>query len=86
MRANGASVRNFGIVTITGQGQGDTWRRARFKGGPMSPEECAAFRSLPFAEEALRLRRYDDAAKDPKQQTRRFQDIITACQLSDGSP
>lgn len=30
MRANGASVRNFGFVTVTGQGQGDTWRRARF--------------------------------------------------------
>jgi D-hydroxyproline dehydrogenase subunit beta len=25
----GASVRNFGFVTVTGQGQGDTWRRAR---------------------------------------------------------
>ena len=55
-------------------------------GGPMSPEECAAFRNLPFAEEALRLRRYDDAAKDPNRQTRSFHDIITACQLSDESP
>lgn len=27
-RANGASVRNFGFVTVTGQGSGDTWRRA----------------------------------------------------------
>jgi FAD dependent oxidoreductase TIGR03364 len=27
-RANGASVRNFGLVTVTGQGAGDTWRRA----------------------------------------------------------
>lgn len=25
----GASVRNFGFVTVTGQGRGDTWRRAR---------------------------------------------------------
>lgn len=24
----GASIRNFGFVTVTGQGQGDTWRRA----------------------------------------------------------
>ncbi len=27
-RANGASVRNFGFVTVTGQARGDTWRRA----------------------------------------------------------
>jgi len=28
-RANGASIRNFGFITITGQEAGDTWRRAR---------------------------------------------------------
>jgi FAD dependent oxidoreductase TIGR03364 len=28
-RANGASIRNFGFVTVTGQGAPDTWRRAR---------------------------------------------------------
>lgn len=28
-RCVGASVRNFGFVTVTGQGAGDTWRRAR---------------------------------------------------------
>jgi FAD dependent oxidoreductase TIGR03364 len=28
-QANGASVRNFGFVTVTGQQPGDTWRRAR---------------------------------------------------------
>jgi FAD dependent oxidoreductase TIGR03364 len=27
-RAIGASIRNFGFVTVTGQGAGDTWRRA----------------------------------------------------------
>lgn len=28
-QANGASIRNFGFVTVTGQGFPDTWRRAR---------------------------------------------------------
>jgi len=28
-RANGASVRNFGFVTVTGQAEGEMWRRAR---------------------------------------------------------
>ena len=28
-QANGASVRNFGFVTVTGQQRGDGWRRAR---------------------------------------------------------
>lgn len=28
-RANGASVRNFGFITVTGQGAPDTWHRAR---------------------------------------------------------
>src|ERR1700677_2032123 len=28
-RANGASVRNFGFVTVTGQQRGEGWRRAR---------------------------------------------------------
>jgi len=28
-RANGASIRNFGFITVTGQERGDTWRLAR---------------------------------------------------------
>jgi FAD dependent oxidoreductase TIGR03364 len=28
-RANGASIRNFGFVTVTGQARGDSWRLAR---------------------------------------------------------
>jgi FAD dependent oxidoreductase TIGR03364 len=29
VRANGASIRNFGFVTVTGQARGDVWRLAR---------------------------------------------------------
>lgn len=35
------------------------------QGGPMSPEEVAAFEAQPWAQEAARLRRWDDAAKVP---------------------
>ena len=34
------------------------------QGGPMNPEEVAAFETEPYAEDAVRLRRWDDAAKD----------------------
>lgn len=36
------------------------------QGGAMSPEEAAKFASRPFAERAVRLRRWDDEAKDPQ--------------------
>jgi len=35
------------------------------QGGPFSDAESAAFHALPGAADALRLRRWDDAAKDP---------------------
>ncbi len=35
------------------------------QGGPMSPVEIAEFEALPHFEAACRLRRWDDAAKDP---------------------
>jgi gamma-butyrobetaine dioxygenase len=40
-------------------------RTLRIQGGPMSPREAAAFEAEPAAGAALRLRRWDDAAKDP---------------------
>lgn len=39
------------------------------QGGAMSAAECRAFEALPFAEDALRLRRWDDAAQDPARRT-----------------
>lgn len=35
------------------------------QGGLMSPDDVAAFEANPFAQEAIRLRRWDDAAKVP---------------------
>jgi phosphonate degradation associated HDIG domain protein len=35
------------------------------QGGPMSADDAASFRSLPFADDAVALRRWDDEAKIP---------------------
>jgi FAD dependent oxidoreductase TIGR03364 len=40
-RPNGASLRNFGFVTVTGQQAGETWRRAR-RSREIWAEVCAA--------------------------------------------
>ena len=37
----------------------------RIQGGPMTPAESAGFEASPWCQSALRLRRWDDAAKDP---------------------
>ena len=37
----------------------------KLQGGPMSPDEAHDFQQLPFSEEALQLREWDDAAKVP---------------------
>jgi len=43
----------------------DSVRSLGLQGGPMSTDEVAAFRRLPYHAEAVRLRRYDEGAKDP---------------------
>jgi phosphonate degradation associated HDIG domain protein len=43
----------------------DSLRSLRLQGGPMSAAECASFIALPHARDALRLRVWDDLAKDP---------------------
>ena len=42
------------------------------QGGPMSAGEAARFEALPFAEDAVRLRRWDDLAKVPGRATPRL--------------
>lgn len=39
------------------------------QGGSMSPAECRVFEAQPHAQDALRLRRWDDAAKQPLRRT-----------------
>src|SRR5205823_1049371 len=47
----------------------DSVRSLDLQGGPMSADEIEAFRRHPQHQEAVRLRRYDEAAKDPRATT-----------------
>jgi gamma-butyrobetaine dioxygenase len=40
-------------------------RTLALQGGPMTEEQVAAFEALPFARDAVAVRRWDDEAKDP---------------------
>ncbi|MEV8632565.1 TauD/TfdA family dioxygenase [Streptosporangium sp. NPDC051023] len=42
------------------------------QGGPMGPEEVAEFESDPYARDAVRLRRWDDEAKEPEREVAGF--------------
>lgn len=44
-------------------------RSLALQGGPLSAEDSAAFLALPFAQDAIALRRWDDLAKDPDART-----------------
>lgn len=35
------------------------------QGGPMSPQEARSFEAMPYADDAVAVRRWDDQAKDP---------------------
>ncbi|MGR6777890.1 phosphohydrolase (plasmid) [Sphaerotilus sulfidivorans] len=50
----------------------DSLRSLALQGGPMSPAESAHFKTLPGAQESLRLRAWDDFAKDPRWQPESF--------------
>ena len=54
----------------------DSVRSLGLQGGPMSADEIKAFRSHPQHEEAVRLRRYDEAAKDPRATTPDFDHFL----------
>jgi [1-hydroxy-2-(trimethylamino)ethyl]phosphonate dioxygenase len=47
----------------------DSVRSLALQGGPMSAEEAAAFRATPYADDAVRLRRFDEAAKETALET-----------------
>jgi gamma-butyrobetaine dioxygenase len=51
------------------------------QGGPMTADQVAAFEALPFARDAVTLRRWDDEAKDPAitpPEFSHFESLLTA--------
>ena len=63
----------------------DSVRSLQLQGGLMSPDEVEAFRANPFHAEAVRLRRYDEAAKDPRATTPDFDHYlrhVAVCRLA----
>ncbi len=49
----------FGLLSA------ESVRTLSLQGGPMTPAEVAAFEALPHARDAVAVRRWDEAAKDP---------------------
>jgi phosphonate degradation associated HDIG domain protein len=61
----------------------DSVRSLNLQGGILSADEVEAFRRLPYWQEAVRLRRYDEMAKDPRATTPDFDHYlrhVAACQ------
>lgn len=56
-------------ATYFGKLTPDSVRSFALQGGPMPPEELRDFERQPHAEAAVRLRRIDEAAKDPHAET-----------------
>jgi phosphonate degradation associated HDIG domain protein len=54
----------------------DSVRSLGLQGGLMSADELGAFRANPWHAEAVRLRRYDEAAKDPRATTPDFDHFL----------
>lgn len=52
------------------------------QGGRMSPEEMQRFEAEPYYQEAIRLRHWDDAAKEPSAQTPPMKDFVTFIEAS----
>jgi phosphonate degradation associated HDIG domain protein len=62
----------------------DSVRSLELQGGLMSADELEAFSANPYHAEAVRLRRYDEAAKDPRATTPDFDHYlrhVAACRL-----
>jgi phosphonate degradation associated HDIG domain protein len=62
----------------------DSRRSLKLQGGTYTPEQAAAFKAKSHAEDAMRVRRWDDAAKVPGARTpplSHYLDIATSCAM-----
>jgi len=67
----------------------DSVRSLSLQGGPMSPQEVAAFNAIPQAQDAIQLRRFDEMAKVRDLQTppvEHFLPYVERCLLPTRSP
>lgn len=67
----------------------DSQRSLALQGGPFDAAEAAAFERLPHAEAALRLRLWDDAAKQPGRPTPTLSDylpLLARCAAARAAP
>lgn len=55
----------------------DSVRSLQLQGGPMSGAEMLMFERQPHAKDAVQLRRYDEAAKDPRARTPGFEHYLS---------
>ncbi len=55
----------------------------RLQGGPMTDEQVKAFQERPYFEDAIRLRRWDDEAKDPHLTTKPLSHFAPYVRLSE---
>jgi phosphonate degradation associated HDIG domain protein len=60
----------------------DSTRSLVLQGGPMSPNQVAEFRRMAYSGAAVRLRRYDDLAKNPSAVTPAFEHFLAALDVS----
>ncbi len=61
-------------------------RTLALQGGPMTPEQAAAFAALPYARDAVAVRRWDDEAKDPSVTPPEFASLRAAAQPGTAAP
>lgn len=70
-------AKRFLCATVPGYGQGlsqASVRSMELQGGVFSPADAAKFLDRPYAHDAVRLRRWDDEAKDPEAKTKSLSD------------